>query len=433
MIALRLWWLLLRRQREQQLTITLAVIAFGTATGALLTVLGGLGAFTARGGAHGFYVILAQTATVILVIPVITLGGSAARLSISRRDDRLAALRLAGATSGQVGMIAVADAAAQALVGTVLGAVLYLIALPGVAMINFQGRAFTWSELWVGPGVLALTIVGVILLATVSAVISLARIAINPLGVAQRTAPKSVSMIRIGVAVVALLLWAPVTKTIGSGAQLIIPLIFLGICFGVLNLIGPFVLGLIGRFSAARANTVPKLLAARRLVDDPRAAWRPVAGVTLATFVAGVLSIAPALSASNSGASDPQTAYLPVDLMTGSIVTLVIAALLAAVSAGVNQAARVYDLTQQYRMLHLIGTDIPVMKQARMRETGLPLVASVAIAAFVSLVIVAPFGIPLITQSPAGILTFVGGIVVSMAMVLTAVRISQPLVDRVIR
>lgn len=429
MIALRLWWLLLRRQSEQRLVIMLALIAFAVATGSLLTVLGGLGAFAARNG--GMYVLLAQIATVIVVVPVITLGGSAARLAISRRDDRLAALRLAGATTGQVGVIAVVDAAAQALVGALLGVILYLIALPGIALIHFQGRSFRWSELWVGPGVIALTIVGVALLATVSAALTLARIAISPLGVARRSAPKTVSAIRIAVAVLVLAAWVPATKLMGSAVGLIMGIIVFGLCFAALNLIGPFILGLIGRISVSRANTVPKLLAARRLTDDPRAAWRPVAGVTLATFVAGVLSIGPAI-AGQVRPSDPAQAFLPTDMMTGSLVTLVIAALLAAVSVGVNQAARVYDSSDQYRMLHLIGTDVPVLKQARMRETGLPLIASVAIAAVISLIMVAPFGIMLIGQAPGGIAMFLGGITISLAMVLGAVRLSQPLVDRVL-
>ncbi|GAB3915654.1 hypothetical protein GCM10011575_46820 [Microlunatus endophyticus] len=433
MIALRLWWLLLRRQSEQRLVIMLAVIAFAVSTGALLTVLGGLGAFTARnaGTTGGLYVLLAQIATVILVIPVVTLGGSAARLAISRRDDRLAALRLAGATSGQIGIIAITDAGAQALAGAIVGIGLYLAALPGVAMINFQGRPFRWSELLVSPGLLAVTVAGVVLLATASAVLTLARIAISPLGVARRTSPKSVSAIRVAIAIVVLVAWVPVTKLLGSSAGLIAGMIVFGLCFAVLNLIGPFVLGLIGRLSVNRANSVPKLLAARRLTDDPRATWRPVAGVTLATFITGVLSIGPAIAAQTSP-GDPDEAHLPADMMTGSLLTLVIAALLAAVSVGVNQAARVYDLRDQYRMLHLVGTDASVIKQARMRETGLPLVASIAIAALVSLIIVAPFGVMLIGAAPGGIAMFAGGIVICLAMVLGAVALSQPLVDRVL-
>jgi hypothetical protein len=191
------------------------------------------------------------------------------------------------------------------------------------------------------------------------------------------------------------------------------------------------VLGMIGRLSARRANTVPKLLAARRLIDDPRSAWRTVAGVTLATFVAGVLSIAPAVSASGAGADEQGLRHLPVDLMTGATVTLVIAALLAAVSSGVNQAARIYDQRDQYRMLHLAGTDLAVLEDARLRETWLPLVTSVGIAAAVSLLMVAPFGLGLVTSSPLGPVLLFGGIAVSLAMVMGAVRLSQPLVGRV--
>ena len=99
MVAVRLWWRLAQRQESQRLTVGLTLIAFATSTGVLLTVLGGLGAFSARNGS-GEYVLLAQIATVILVVPVVTLGGAAARLAVARRDQRLAALRLVGATSG---------------------------------------------------------------------------------------------------------------------------------------------------------------------------------------------------------------------------------------------------------------------------------------------------------------------------------------------
>jgi hypothetical protein len=232
-------------------------------------------------------------------------------------------------------------------------------------------------------------------------------------------------------AVLVLACWAPVTQLGSSGAQLTVIMIVFGCCFGVLNLLGPFVLGLIGRLSARRARTVPALLAARRLIDDPRSAWRAVAGVTLATFVAGVLSIAPALAAADAGGDQGDLAHLPVDLMTGATVTLVIAALLAAVSCGVNQAARVYDQREQYRMLHLAGTDLTVLEDARLRETWLPLVTSVGIAGVVSLIMVAPFGLGLVTASPLGPVMLFGGIAVALAMVMGAVRISQPLVARV--
>jgi len=428
MVALRLWFRLARRQDDQRLTVTLAVIAFAAATGALLTVLGGLGAFVARGGDQT-YVTLAQLATVILLVPVLTVGGAAARLAVSRRDERLAALRLAGATSAQVGVIAVADAAAQALLGALAGVVVYLVALPGVALLRFQGRAFGWAELWVGGPTLLLAVLGVVVLAVLSAVLGLARIVVSPLGVARRVSPRRLSRLRVIIALVLLGAWVPLVSS-GTLVTVSVVLVVFGLCFGVLNLLGPFVLSLIGRFRARRARNAESLLAARRLLDDPRSAWRTVSGVTLATFVAGVLSISPALSADRAG--DPATYTLSVDLLTGALVTLVIAAVLAAVSSGVTQAARLLDQREQYRLLHLAGTDTLVLKRARMAETMLPLVASVSVAAGVALVMIAPFGLALVGASPWGLVMFGGGLVAAVGLVLAAVALSQPMVDRVV-
>ena len=95
----------------------LAVIAFAAATAIFLTVLGGLHGFIWRASpdhtvgcffndsacsTHAnvsvngeFYVVLAMFACVLLVVPFTTLAGSAARLAATRRDERLAVLRLA--------------------------------------------------------------------------------------------------------------------------------------------------------------------------------------------------------------------------------------------------------------------------------------------------------------------------------------------------
>lgn len=437
MIALRLWWRLSSRQVSQRRVALLAVLAFATATATLLTVLGGLGAFQHRGDKNAdtelgnIYVMPAEVATVILVIPVLTLGASAARLSMSRRNERLAALRLAGATSTQVGVIAVLDTTVQALIGAIAGAGLYLAALPAVAAIRFQGRAFSWTELWVGPVTLILVVLAVMGLAAVSATVSLAQVAVSPLGVAQRSTPARVTWLRALVAVLVLAAWAPLTRVVQSGAQLTVILVAFGCCFSVLNLLGPFVLGLIGKISARRAGSVSQLVAARRLIDDPRGAWRPVAGVTLATFVAGVLSIVGATADIPSEGGDDNLVHLPTDLMTGATVTLVIAALLAAVSSGVNQTARLFDLTDQYQMLHIAGADVSVLKRIRLRETWLPLIASVSIAAVTALVIIAPFGLGLISHTQLGIGMFLGGVAASVIMVMAAVALSQPLVAKV--
>ena len=172
-------WRLFHRpgvRRDAGDTSALAVVAFAAATAIFLTVLGGVHGFVWRASPDhtlsclvsdgtcapgtlaawnrrltdphdpatyaSSYVMLAAFACLMLVVPFVSLAGSAARLAASRRDARLAALRLAGATTAQVTGLTALDAAGQALVGALIGIVGYLAVMPAIMMLNFQiGRA----------------------------------------------------------------------------------------------------------------------------------------------------------------------------------------------------------------------------------------------------------------------------------------------------
>ena len=179
--ALSLWWRIRALDaRHDRVPGLLSVIAFAVATGALLVSLGGLRAFETRNaddvsGPDALwptigetYVTLAWVAVTCLVIPILTLGGVAARLAIARRDQRLAALRLSGATSAQVTVMTLAEAATQALVGALAGVLVYGAALPPVAQLDFQGRPFEVSELVLPVGQIALVVVAVAGVAVIS-------------------------------------------------------------------------------------------------------------------------------------------------------------------------------------------------------------------------------------------------------------------------
>lgn len=99
--ALRLWW----RLRRTSYGIghdagggrgvdALAVVAYAVASAALLITLGGVHAFVTRDAqspseASSLYVALALIAAGLLVVPILTLGAVAARLSLGRRDPGL--------------------------------------------------------------------------------------------------------------------------------------------------------------------------------------------------------------------------------------------------------------------------------------------------------------------------------------------------------
>ncbi|MQA80223.1 MAG: FtsX-like permease family protein [Streptosporangiales bacterium] len=236
------------------------------------------------------YALLAKVATVLMVVPLLVFGGAAARLTVARRDQRLAALRLVGATPRQVVAMTVAEAVITAAAGAALGIGLYAASMPLLARIEMMGGTWFVADMW--PGVLwtLAALVGVPLLVGASAVVGLRRVVVSPLGVANRHTPPGLKVVRAVVAL-ALLVTFPIVARMAGQVSAGIVIALLGLAFLGLNLVGPWVVGIIGRVAAATARRPHRLLAGRRLVDDPRAAWRTVSGVALVGFVAGLLSL----------------------------------------------------------------------------------------------------------------------------------------------
>ncbi|MFG1705232.1 FtsX-like permease family protein [Nonomuraea sp. M3C6] len=233
------------------------------------------------------YRALTLVASVLMVVPLLVFGGAAARLTVARRDQRLAALRLVGATPGQVIRMTVAEAVLVALAGVLLGAAVYAAAAPLLAGISIGGGPWFVADLFPGPLVLAAVLVAVPLLVGLSAVAGLRRVVVSPLGVAKRQTPPAMRFVRV-LALLAVLAAFPV---LSRGSSVALVAVALGLAFLCLNLAGPWVVGLIGRITAASARRPARLLAGRRLVDDPRSAWRTVSGVALTGFVAGFLGL----------------------------------------------------------------------------------------------------------------------------------------------
>ena len=433
--ATTLWWRLRRADAaDNRVPGVLAVVSFAVATAALLVCVAGLSAFEARNTAppgrgaglsidettlRDLYVTLAWIATTCMVIPILTLGGVAARLAIARRDQRLAALRLAGATSSQVTVMTLAEAAAQALVGALTGVVLYLAVLPLVARLTFQGRPFDLSELVLPLWQTAAVVGAVVVVAVVSGASSLARVAISPLGVAARTSPKRLSILRVLVAAAAGAAWVLVITPMKEPERLTIVLV-LGAMILAVNAVGPWVVMVAGRVAARLAPTAATLLAARRIADDPKSTWRAVGALGLAVVVVGFTSLAQV-----DEPGTPLEAYLAADLGTGALVTLVIITIVGATSTGVVQAARVLDQREQYRALALAGTGERSLHRARALEVALPLAMTIALSAGFVLVLMLPFQ----SKLDGGLVVrFVVTSAVAGAVVLASVLASRSLV-----
>ncbi|GGP02347.1 ABC transporter permease [Nonomuraea glycinis] len=233
------------------------------------------------------YQILALIAGVLMVVPLLVFGGAAARLTVARRDQRLATLRLVGATPGQVVGMTVAEAVIVAFAGALAGTAAYALAVPLLTRIEISGGPWFAADLLPHPLVPAACLVAVPLLVGLSAVAGLRRVVVSPLGVAKRETPPAMRWFRA----LALLAVLAVVPMLGQATSVTVVAVVIGLAFLCVNLVGPWVVGIIGRVTAATARRPAGLLAGRRLVDDPRSAWRTVSGVAMTGFVAGFLAL----------------------------------------------------------------------------------------------------------------------------------------------
>ncbi|MCD7440014.1 ABC transporter permease [Streptomyces lincolnensis] len=225
----------------------------------------------------------------LLVAPVIVLSAAAGRLGAARREQRLAALRLAGATPRQILAMTAAESATVGAAGALTGALAYAALLPALARIPYGIGGWYTGHLWVGLPWFTAVVAAVTALITVSAVSMLRQVATSPLGVAQQANPRRTRMIRL--VLFAVVLGYVLISTQGGGLTTRQLIALLALFYGAFWLFGPWVVDRLGRIAGRFARSPATLLAARRLSDDPRGAWRTVSGLVLAGFVAGFFAV----------------------------------------------------------------------------------------------------------------------------------------------
>ncbi|WP_138925814.1 hypothetical protein [Glutamicibacter creatinolyticus] len=187
---------------------------------------------------------------------------------------------------------------------------LYGLLAPLVGLIHFQGRAL-------GNAVYAsaLVVVGVLLavavLSVISSLIGLRKLVITPLAVRRRG---------------------------HSG-------------LGVMNLVGPWLVAMVGRAKLRKAQDGAQLLAARMILESPQQAWRQVSGVAMAAFIAVV---------GGTGA-----AMMQQDVLSGVLLTLAVSFICVAASSTITQAAATLDRADLYHGLNRLGMPYELMNRAR--------------------------------------------------------------------
>lgn len=305
------------------------------------------------------YVALALIACAFLVPAIFALTSQAAVLGASGRERRLAALRLLGLTSGDITRMTAFDTGLQAIFGIGLGLLLALISAPLGAKFTFQGTPLTNTDLflpWWGYVVVA----GILfLLALVSSIIGMQRVRVSPLGVARREMPKALKWWRLilTAAVIVIGLGWLRSQTPSTNTGFLIGMaIAIFTMISVLNLGMPFLLQLWFRIVGLLPGT-HHFVATRRIVTDARSAWRRCSATAFYGVLVGVLVISPR---GNDGFSqvfkdDQELGMMYRDLNNGTMITVVIGFIIAAVATLLGQASEVFEKAALSRALYSLG------------------------------------------------------------------------------
>jgi hypothetical protein len=250
-----------------------------------------------------------------LLFPILVLIATATRLAAARREERYAAVRLVGASPREVNVLASVDAIVGAALGTVLGIGAFLLVQPALAATTVTGTRYfadyitpTWQG-YVG------ILVAVPVASALAALLSLRRVRISPLGVSRKETPPAPTAWRALPLVVGIILFTggiaqTDTKAIGFP-------VFPGLLIIMIGLVvsGPWLTMQAARLLAVVMRGGATLLAARRLADNPKAAFRSVTGLVLAVFLGTV--VAGLLPAANATTATPRANALSNVLLDG--------------------------------------------------------------------------------------------------------------------
>jgi hypothetical protein len=246
------------------------------------------------GGANSVDLILSVVALAVL-LPVLIFIATATRLSAARREERFAAMRLAGATRRQVSLIAAMESTTAGILGVAAGfGIFFLLRIP-VAAIPFIDQPFFPAELTLSPLDVLAVAVGVPVFAAIAARLALRRVNISPLGVARRARQKPPGAWRVTPLLAGLAelgFWTVHGHPVSMSGQVQAFVSSFALILVGLFIAGPW-LTMAAASAMARWTSRPgTLIAARRLADDPRAAFRAVSGLVLALFITTVAVVA---------------------------------------------------------------------------------------------------------------------------------------------
>ncbi len=366
-------------------------------------------------------------ATALLTLPPFLLLYQAVRLGTAARDRRLAALRLAGATSGEVRRLGALEVGLPAFVGSISGIALFWLlrqVLGGDAQYAVHNSLKLlptsvsprwWEALLV---VIGTTLAGVLVGARASR-----GVIVTPLGVSRRQTsppPQPWGLVLLGAAA---LLAALVSNGEYYSDATVIAMVGLAV-LGVISL-APWAAYRAGSFAEARTASPAILLGARRLVAEPRPAGRAAAAVGAIALVSG----GGAGIAADLVTAENYDSYYYVSLALAAAALLT--ALVVAMGAlAVHSVESLLDRKRSVASLAALGMPLDELENARRWEARLVTMPMAAVGVLLGAGSMTWLAMMDNQPSPLALMVLLLDVVATLALVWLAinlaVRVTRP-------
>ncbi|GAB3617431.1 FtsX-like permease family protein [Okibacterium endophyticum] len=387
------------------------------------------------------YRVLAIALIGLLLVPLITLGTATARLAARSRDDWLATLRLLGASAVRVRRLAVTEVTLIAALGVLIGTALSA-ALPfALSLLPVHGAPLSPAELWLPWWTAAAIPPALVVIAAVSALLGLRQVVLSPLGVRTRQNALRMSWMRpvlallvVGAAVLMVQLVSP-----GWGVVVIVAALTAVVfaVMAVLGIIGPFVVSLIARGVASRTSDPSRLIAARGIQDDPRAAWRSVSTLALASFIVipagSLLGYLDAISHSASReVMTEEQLLLFADARTMLLALVAVSFVVVACQVAITQTAAIMERRELYLALDRIGMPRAGLNRTRRLRVAMPAYTAVIGATVTALAIAFFLVVAAVVTAPLFTVAIVVVLVLGLLLIQAGVAVTAPVLHRVL-
>lgn len=314
--------------------------------------------------------------TVLLVLPLVLLLYQAVRVGTATRERRLAALRLAGATTQDIRLTGAVEVGVPAAAGAFAGVAVFALlraTLGGVPDDQLMSTGLKLVPTTVSPAwwQFVLIVSAVTMFGILTGLRASRHVVTTPLGVTRRQRPRpprpwGFALVALAVAVAAVGAGVSRYITYEGLATAVAMIATLLVIIGLVSL-ASWITFRIGRWIQARSANPATVLAAGQLVAEPRRAGRASAAIGAVALVASGGGATMADAAASSGGPGMDRFYVVSFGLVAA--ALVLALAVATATMGIHAVESVLDRRRELASAVAAGVPRKVIETAQ-RRTG---------------------------------------------------------------